>query len=474
MRREALSRPVRLALTHELLTAERSFFDYGCGRGDDVRHLTEAGFTAGGWDPAHRPDAPRTPADVVNLGYVVNVIEDGFERARTLEAAWSLARHVLVVAARLHDERDEAHVAPIRDGWVTRRGTFQKFYDHEELGAWIRSTIGAEPVAAGPGTYYIFRHPHERETYLASRFRRPITIPTTRTSSTKYQAHKDLLEPLIEFVGRRGRLPDPSELANPEAITEVFGSVRQAFRVVLWVTDGEAWDRIRQERTVDLLVHFALANFHGRPRFSDLPDELQRDVRAFFSSYKVACAKADRLLFATGSRPAIDLVARVTGVGKVTPSAIYVHVSALHELPALLRVYEGCARALVGTVEGANVIKLSRDEPQVSYLEYPRFDDDPHPVLARSVVCDLRSLTVKSRDFTDRTNPPILHRKELFVSKEHPRRAMFERLTRAEERHGLFDEPAQIGTKQGWEAACAAAGVALRGHRLVMREPPPR
>jgi DNA phosphorothioation-associated putative methyltransferase len=406
MRREELSRPVRLALTHELLTEGRSFFDYGCGRGDDVRRLADAGFVAGGWDPAHRPDVPRTPADVVNLGYVVNVIEDSSERARTLKQAWSLARHVLVVAARLHDERDDAHIAPLRDGWVTRHGTFQKFYDHDELGAWIRSTIDTDPVAAGPGTYYIFRQPHERESYLASRFRRPITLPTARPSDTKYQANKDLLEPLIDFVGERGRLPDAGELTNAREIAEVFGSLRQAFRIVLWVTDSDAWDRVRQERTIDLLVHLALANFHGRPRFSDLPDELQRDVRAFFQSYKAACARADKLLFATGSRQAIDLVTRVTGVGKVTPSAIYVHISALNDLPALLRVYEGCARALVGTVEGANLIKLSRDEPQVSYLEYPRFEEDPHPALRRSVICDLRGLTVKTRHFEDRTNPP--------------------------------------------------------------------
>ena len=57
--------------------------------------------TPSGWDPVHEPDTDRQPADVVNLGYVVNVIEDREERAKTLRSAWTLATGVLIVSARL-------------------------------------------------------------------------------------------------------------------------------------------------------------------------------------------------------------------------------------------------------------------------------------------------------------------------------------------------------------------------------------
>jgi DNA phosphorothioation-associated putative methyltransferase len=58
------------------------------------------GVAGEGWDPSHRPDGPRRPAGaVVNLGYVVNVIEDPAERGETLRRAWSLAGRVLVVSA---------------------------------------------------------------------------------------------------------------------------------------------------------------------------------------------------------------------------------------------------------------------------------------------------------------------------------------------------------------------------------------
>lgn len=469
MRRDQLSRPLRLALVHEIVQPGRTIFDYGCGRGDDISALAAQGYTTGGWDPAHRPDAERRAADIVNLGYVVNVIESPLERAEALRQAWALARAVLVVSARLTYERDDAHVAAFCDGWVTRHGTFQKFFEHEELGAWIKSVLEVEPVPAAPGTYYVFRQEADRQAHLSSRFRRPITIPRSRPSDERFQQHREALEPLIDFVAQRGRLPHQSELTTTNELVSAFGSVRQAFRVVLWVTDQESWDQVRRERTTDLLVHLALDRFHGRPRFTQLPEPLRRDIRAFFPSYKEACTKADQLLFSAGKPQAVDLVARAALVGKLTGNAIYVHHSALSDLPALLRVYEGCARALVGTIEDTTLIKLARDEPRVSYLAYPDFDRDPHPVLARAVVVDLREQKMQVFRYEGRQNPPILHRKEQFVAARYPNREKFLRLTAQEERVGLYTSPQTIGTQQGWREALTLAGVELRGHRVVRR-----
>ncbi len=470
MRRDNLSRPVRLALLHELLRPGRTFFDYGCGRADDIRILGLEGFDADGWDPHHRASTSPKSADIVNLGYVVNVIEDSRERSATLKQAWALAQSVLVVSARLVDERDEAHVAPLHDGWVTRRGTFQKFYSHDELGGWIEATLAAAPVAAGLGVYYVFRDVADRESYLASRFRRHTSVQRRRATDEAFERHRDLLQPVIDFIGNRGRLPDATELQAVDQLEEVFGTLKRALRVVSAVTDDDAWTRVKRERTVDLLVHLALARFHGRPRWSELPDALQRDVRAFFPSYVKACEQADKLLFATGNRDAVRLAARASTVGKLTPNGLYIHISALHEVPALMRVYEGCARALVGTVEEANVVKLHRDEAVVSYLAYPTFENDPHPALDQSVVCDLVGQRVSLSRFGNRSNPPILHRKELFVADSYPSRQKFARLTAAEERLGLYDEPSTIGTRDGWASTLDRQGLALRGHRLVRSE----
>ncbi len=78
--RVELSRPVALALDDGVLRADESVFDYGCGRGGDVERLHHLGYEAAGWDPAHAPGEALREADVVNLGYVLNVIEDLAER----------------------------------------------------------------------------------------------------------------------------------------------------------------------------------------------------------------------------------------------------------------------------------------------------------------------------------------------------------------------------------------------------------
>ena len=80
-----------------LLASDRSFFDYGCGRGDDIRALRSVGFEAEGWDPAHRPDVTPRSADVVNLGYVVNVIDDPVERVTTLRIRRDDERSIVMI-----------------------------------------------------------------------------------------------------------------------------------------------------------------------------------------------------------------------------------------------------------------------------------------------------------------------------------------------------------------------------------------
>src|SRR5205807_2575252 len=101
IRRGDLSRPVKCLLRDGLLPREATLLDYGCGRGEDVALLTAEGYRCAGWDPAYRPETDRLPADVVNLGYVINVIEAPAERAATVRRAWELAGRLLVVAARV-------------------------------------------------------------------------------------------------------------------------------------------------------------------------------------------------------------------------------------------------------------------------------------------------------------------------------------------------------------------------------------
>jgi DNA phosphorothioation-associated putative methyltransferase len=67
------------------------------------------------------------PADIVNLGFVVNVIEDFDEQLEALTRAYSLAERLLVVSVMLANQNEVAG-RRFRDGVLTGRGTFQKYY----------------------------------------------------------------------------------------------------------------------------------------------------------------------------------------------------------------------------------------------------------------------------------------------------------------------------------------------------------
>ena len=113
-------------------------------------------------------------------------------------------------------------------------------------------------------------------------------------------------------------------------------------------------------------------------------------------------------------------------------------------------------------------MKLATDKPKVSYLEYPAFDRDPHPVLRRTTFVRIGALDVDERDYTSSANPPILHRKETFVANDYPMRKRFARLTAQEVRFGLLDtETRTIGNLRGWQERLNECGVALWGHRVV-------
>lgn len=466
--RTELSRPVKRALTDGVLRPGHSFFDYGCGLGDDQRLLSALGYSTAGWDPVHRPHASIASANIVNLGFVVNVIENAAERADVLSRAWALAQDVFIVSARMTmDLEFQGETREFADGLLTSRGTFQKFFEQTELRGWIDQVLGVSSVAAAPGVFYVFRDDQARAAFLASRFRRRIAVPRLARSVELFKAHEALLQPLMAFVSERGRVPADDELPNLAEIQNVFGSIRKAFRIVIRATEAAQWDQIAEQRALDLLIYLALSRFDTRPAYGQLPQELQRDVRGFFSTYKQACENADELLFALRDHKVVELACQVSELGKLTPGALYIHETALDALSPLLRLYEGCARGYLGRIDGANLIKLHRDEPKISYLSYPTFETDPHPAIASSVTVHLQTFRVKHRDFRTYKNPPILHRKELFVQKDHPLYSKFERLTRIEEQKGLYEAPETIGTRDGWKAALRAKGLAFRGHRLV-------
>ena len=324
-------KPVTQALTGRLdLRPDR--LDYGCGRGGDVERLRDLGYSVSGWDPAFAPDEPLRLADVVNLGYVVNVIESSEERAETLRQGMGSRRFgAACIAARLDWEaRRPMSQPPAGDGIMTSRGTFQKFYTQYELKTWIESVLGLTAHAAAPGIFYAFRNPADAESLRARQVRQSSAAPRRTISQILYETHSGLLQELAAFLEDRGRLPDRDELEQGKELIGAFGGVRQAFRILCRASGRSDWSAEAARARDNLLVYLALAAFDGRPRMGELPLDLQRDIKELFGSYRAATGAADELLFSLGSAERLSEAIKELPVGKVLAGLLV--LSRVHDL----------------------------------------------------------------------------------------------------------------------------------------------
>ncbi|MCL1463141.1 DNA phosphorothioation-associated putative methyltransferase [Argonema galeatum] len=468
--RSDFSRPVRLALEANLLNDNTTFFDYGCGHGGDVTRLTERGYTCSGWDPYYFPNNPHNSADIVNIGYVINVIEFIDERREALQTAWELTSQVLLVSAQvLIDDEKQGQIA-YGDGAITRHNTFQKYYEQEELKIYIDQVLGVDSIPIALGIYFVFRDETKAQNFRAYRCRSRLYTPKILTAFKHFEDYKDLLASLMAFVTERGRLPVPGELASEAEIKFEFGKISRAFQVILQATDQEEWDEITEKRRSDLLLYLALGKFSDRPKFRYLAPAVKQDIKAFFGNYNLACQISDRILFSLGDLSIIAKCCEESAIGHKRPNALYIHVSALSQLDYRLRIYEGCASKTIGRMDGATLIKFHTNKPKISYLFYPYFDTEPHPVLYTSMHIDLRDLHVTYRDYEDFKDPPVWHRKETVVTPNYPGYDKFAKLSQQEENRGLFDDWNAIKTIKGWQRCLEEHCAEIRNYHLYWRK----
>jgi DNA phosphorothioation-associated putative methyltransferase len=131
-----LSATAKALLKYKILNPTDTHLDYGCGKGGDVERLSQLGYKSVGYDPYYFPLQP-TGADVVTMGYVLNVIECLHERRQSLINAWGLASKCLIISTNVRG-------AGLHDGNITQIGTFTKSYKYVEFKAFVESTLGYE------------------------------------------------------------------------------------------------------------------------------------------------------------------------------------------------------------------------------------------------------------------------------------------------------------------------------------------
>lgn len=444
--RYGFSAPIQSLARYGFLDGRYRLFDYGCGRGDDVRGLRENGLSAAGWDPYYAPDNPIESADLVNLGFVINVIEDFDERLEALTRAWSLAERLLVISVMLSNQNDPRGQR-FRDGVMTQRGTFQKYFTQAEIKTFLEQALDEEPIAVAPGVLYVFRDKEVEQRFLVDRYRSrrnrlrdPMSRPRTQAvrerrdrAGEKYAAYQAPLERLWDQCLRLGRKPDKSEVADLLELTEGFGSLAKALRSVQTRHDAGELERAAASRTADLEVYFALQQFERRKPYSHLERGLQRDIKTFFGDYATAKMQATEQLFRIADIAAIEDACRTAaehGLGWLEPGqSLQLHVSLVEQLPALLRIYVGCAAVLYGDYRHADLVKIHIASGKVSLMRYDDFASQPLPRLIERVKIKLRDLNIDYFAYGEDYTPPFLFYKSRYINEEfsnYPEQLAFE------------------------------------------------
>ncbi len=127
----------------------------------------------------------------------------------------------------------------------------------------------------------------------------------------------------------------------------------------------------------------------------------------------------------------------------------YYHIALIDNLPQLATELANMRTGLNLDIGAFNVVKLDASH-RISFLLYEDFAV-PFPTLLAADSCDLHHRTVRHTDYSPRSNPPILHRKELLLPKDHPLVPAAVAITERLERQGAFRSTAMIGTRLGWQ-----------------------
>ncbi|WP_298771783.1 DNA phosphorothioation-associated putative methyltransferase [uncultured Shewanella sp.] len=484
--RHELSAPMKQLAKQGFLNGDFSLFDYGCGQGGDLIELQAHGLDALGWDPNFQPDAEKISSDLVNLGFVINVIEDKTERSETLLEAWALTQKLLVVSAMIANEAYINQFTPYKDGVITSRNTFQKYYAQAELKGYIERILDENAIAIAPGIYYIFRDKIEEQRFLASRHKRhhqwqQITRPTP-TSDVEarllFTQHQPLLNAFWERCLVLGRLPVNEEFSDMKALQVVCGNTKKAFALLLQVQDEQAkitFDCAASLRREDLLVYFALSQFEQHKGYQRLPDEQKRDIKVFFDTYKVAITEAKQLLFSIADTALIeqaciqahnDLPASKLNQGH----SLALHKHFIDDLPALLRVYVGAAIQLYGELDDIDLVKIHITSGKVSFMGYDNFDTTPLPVLRERIKVKMWQLDVDFFDYIDAERRPPLVYKSQYLNEDFSDNKKQSSFDKRLYKEGIFEQLENPSTLNQIKASLKHKGLEIRGYRFYRLE----
>lgn len=376
IRRSALSKPVQLLLDSGLLKKESVFFDFGCGLGDDIRILSDNGFDATGWDPVYFPKNEKRTAEVVNLGYVVNVIDDPAEREAVVREAFGLAERVLCVAALYDSPSNRPKGRSLGDGVVTRRNTFQKLFDQNELLQLIESATSEQGAAIAPGIACVFKDAEARFSYEIGRSRRnyiPIVLGASLDGARSPRLEQLIGEHVQEwdeyrrFLMDNGRPPESHESQLLEYAKQRRVSPDDLFSLAVEDVGAKTFEEARSRVRDDLLVFLATSHFGRKPKMSELPKRYQIDVRHHFGSLKRGLDAGMSILTESANPEVRRTCAVESSAGKHVEDGLFVRPESVQELEVRLRAYVALGTLFFGDYQEADLIKLHLSSNKITF-----------------------------------------------------------------------------------------------------------
>ena len=435
--RYTLSAPMQTLDRFGYLDGRKTIFDYGCGQGDDVRALCDNGIQASGWDPYHAPDNDKHTANIVNLGFVINVIEDIDERIDALVSAYQLADELLIVSAMLASQ-DATKGTPYGDGVITSRNTFQKYYTQSELNQFIIEVLDANPIPVSPGIFYVFKNKDKEQKYLYGRqanrrnilrlagLSRAKSPMRAARAEEKYQQNRLLLERLWRLCISLGRTPQRDEVPHLDEINDIFGSLPAAIGFIKSRKDepDTTLSSARESRINDLLVYFALLQFVKKTPYSHLEPKLRIDIKEFFGNYSSALKEGNNLLFSISDTNTISdacIWSEEHGIGYLDDDgSLQLHTSMVEQLPPVLRVYIGCSTYMYGDISSADLIKVHSTSGKLTLINFDDFENNAIPRMTTRIKINFRSQSFDVFDYVGEYVPPYLYNKSRFINEEYP------------------------------------------------------
>jgi DNA phosphorothioation-associated putative methyltransferase len=317
---------------------------------------------------------------------------------------------------------------PYKDGIVTSRGTFQKYFSQSELREFIESTLVIKTVAVGAGLFYVFKDEIDEQEFLVTRQRvkrewKQLVQRDCQSPSVDYQAviekHLDLFKDFWNTCLDFGRPLANDEFERSEEIRRIIGSHRKALDASKEYFDEEDYEAAKIGRKKDLTVFLALSFFDRHRAYSRMPISLQRDIRAFFEKPSLAYDFAKEALFAIADTEMIGMACenahKKLGCGKMIIGQSFTFDAALLEqLPPILRIYVGCAIQLFGDIDSIDLIKVHCTSGKVSLMIYDNFGSQL-PILKERIKIRMRDQLVDFFVYSGRYEQQPLYQKSLYM-----------------------------------------------------------